>query len=166
MKAMKDLKSARQRFKSMHDRFFVIPNAWNVGEIRLLQKVGFEATTGPAPNGLSKPLRGLIAPRAIEILRPTARGYRFHVHGAWRPDAKVGRMRYALHNKQDASELRFRTLKALWAHVRANDLCSEETDVDDLAHARRLLSPRFEIHDIDIDGVVRVEARAPPPNVE
>ena len=73
------------------------------------------------------------------------------------------RMRYALRNKQDASELRFRTLKALWAHVRANDLCSEETDVDDLA--RRLLSPRFEIHDIDI-GVVRVEARAPPPNVE
>jgi hypothetical protein len=79
---------------------------------------------------------------------------------------KVVRMRYALHNKQDASELRFRTLKALWAHVRANDLCSEETDVADLAHARRLPSPRFEIHDIDIDGVVRVEARAPPPNVE
>jgi 2-methylisocitrate lyase-like PEP mutase family enzyme len=43
MKAMKDLKSARQRFKSMQDRFFVIPNAWNVGEIRLLQKVGFGA---------------------------------------------------------------------------------------------------------------------------
>src|ERR1700744_92175 len=50
--------------------------------------VGLEATAGPAPNGLSKPLRGLIAPRAIEILRLTARGYRFHVHGAWRPDAK------------------------------------------------------------------------------
>ena len=46
------------------------------------------------------------------------------------------------------------------------DLCSEETDVHDLAHARRLLSSRFEIHDIDIDGVVRVEARALPPNVE
>jgi hypothetical protein len=43
---------------------------------------------------------------------------------------------------------------------------SEETDVDDLAHARRLLSPRFEIHDIDIDGVVRVEAPPPAPNVE
>ena len=79
---------------------------------------------------------------------------------------KFVRMRYALHNKQDASELRFRTLRALWAHVRANDLCSEETDVDDLAHARRLLNPRFEIHDIDIDGVVRVEAPPPAPNVE
>jgi hypothetical protein len=79
---------------------------------------------------------------------------------------KIIGMRYALRNKQDASELRFKTLMALWAHVRANDLCSEETDVDDLVHARRLLSPRFEIHDIDIDGVVRVEGRAPPPNVE
>ena len=45
---------------------------------------------------------------------------------------KTVRMRYALHNKQDASELRFRTLKALWAHVRANDLCSEETDIADV----------------------------------
>src|ERR1700729_2504232 len=79
--------------------------------------VGFEATTGPAPNGLSKPLRGLISPRAIEILRLTAHGYRFHVHGVW-TRCKVGRMRYALHNKQEASELRFRTIKALWAHVR------------------------------------------------
>ena len=78
----------------------------------------------------------------------------------------MARMRYALHNRQDASELSFKTLEALWAHVRANDLCSEETDVDDLTHARRLLSPSFEIHDIDIDGVVRVEARAPPPNVD
>src|SRR5580704_13679318 len=40
---MKDLKSARQRFKSMHDRFFVIPNAWSVGEIRQLEKLGFGA---------------------------------------------------------------------------------------------------------------------------
>src|ERR1700744_630925 len=40
---MKDLKSARERFKSMHDRFFVIPNAWNVGEIRQLEKLGFGA---------------------------------------------------------------------------------------------------------------------------
>ena len=79
---------------------------------------------------------------------------------------KIVRMRYALHNKQEASELRFRTLRALWAHVRANDLCSEETDVDALVHARRLMNPRFEIHDIDIDGVVRVEAPPPAPNVE
>jgi hypothetical protein len=49
--------------------------------------------------------------------------------------------------------------------VRSNDLCSEETDVDDVVHARRLLNPRFEIHDFDVDGVVRVEGRAPPPNV-
>jgi len=40
---MKDLKSARQRFKSMHDKFFVIPNAWNVGEVRKLEKLGFRA---------------------------------------------------------------------------------------------------------------------------
>jgi 2-methylisocitrate lyase-like PEP mutase family enzyme len=40
---MKDLKSARQRFRSMHDQFFVIPNAWNVGEIRQLEKLGFGA---------------------------------------------------------------------------------------------------------------------------
>jgi 2-methylisocitrate lyase-like PEP mutase family enzyme len=40
---MTDLKSARQRFKSMHDKFFVIPNAWNVGEVRKLEKLGFGA---------------------------------------------------------------------------------------------------------------------------
>jgi 2-methylisocitrate lyase-like PEP mutase family enzyme len=40
---MKDLKSARERFKSMHDSFFVIPNAWSVGEIRQLEKLGFDA---------------------------------------------------------------------------------------------------------------------------
>ena len=40
---MKDLKSARQRFKSMHDKFFVIPNAWSVGEVRKLEKLGFRA---------------------------------------------------------------------------------------------------------------------------
>jgi hypothetical protein len=79
---------------------------------------------------------------------------------------KIVRMRYALHNRQNASEVRFKTLEALWAHVRAKDLYSEETEVDNLAHARHLLSPRFEIHDIDIDGVVRVEAGAPPSNVD
>jgi 2-methylisocitrate lyase-like PEP mutase family enzyme len=40
---MRDLKSARQRFKSMHGEFFVIPNAWNVGEVRKLEKLGFGA---------------------------------------------------------------------------------------------------------------------------
>jgi 2-methylisocitrate lyase-like PEP mutase family enzyme len=40
---MKDLKSARKHFKSMHSEFFVIPNAWNVGEIRQLEKLGFGA---------------------------------------------------------------------------------------------------------------------------
>src|ERR1700744_3187182 len=40
---MKDLKSARERFKSMHDRFFVLPNAWSVGKIRQLEKLGFGA---------------------------------------------------------------------------------------------------------------------------
>ena len=72
-------------------------------------------------------------------------------------------MKYALHNKREATELRFRTLKELWGHVRAHDLCTVEADVDDVAAARRLLSPDFEIHDFDIDGVVRVEGRDPPP---
>jgi hypothetical protein len=55
-------------------------------------------------------------------------------------------MRYALHDLERSTEARFKTLKELWAHVRADDLCSEQTDVD-------------------IDGVARVEGRAPPPNV-
>ena len=75
-------------------------------------------------------------------------------------------MRYALHNLEDSTELRFRTLKELWAHVRANDLCSEEADVDDIGSARRLLSPKFEIHDFDACGLVRVEGRAPPRNID
>ena len=64
-------------------------------------------------------------------------------------------MRYALHNRENSTELRFKTLKELWTYVRANDLCSEETDVDDVASARRLLSPKYEIHDFDACGVVR-----------
>jgi 2-methylisocitrate lyase-like PEP mutase family enzyme len=40
---MRDLKSPRQRFKLMHGEFFVIPNAWNVGEDRKLEKLGFGA---------------------------------------------------------------------------------------------------------------------------
>jgi 2-methylisocitrate lyase-like PEP mutase family enzyme len=40
---MKDLKATRQRFRSMYDGFFVIPNAWNVGEIRQLEKLDFGA---------------------------------------------------------------------------------------------------------------------------
>jgi hypothetical protein len=50
-----------------------------------------------------------------------------------------------------------RTLKELWAHVRANGLYSEEIDIDDLGHARRLLSDKYEIHDFDLDGIVRIE---------
>jgi 2-methylisocitrate lyase-like PEP mutase family enzyme len=40
---MKDHKSARARFRQMHSEFFVIPNAWNVGEVRQLEKAGFGA---------------------------------------------------------------------------------------------------------------------------
>jgi 2-methylisocitrate lyase-like PEP mutase family enzyme len=40
---MKDLRATRHRFRSMHNDFFVIPNAWNVGEIRQLEKLGFGA---------------------------------------------------------------------------------------------------------------------------
>jgi hypothetical protein len=65
------------------------------------------------------------------------------------PPGNVDRMRYALHDREDASELRFR------AGVRANNLCSEETDVEDVDHARRLPDPRYELHDFDIDGIVR-----------
>lgn len=71
-------------------------------------------------------------------------------------------MRYALHDLENATELKFTTLTELWAHVRANGLCTERTDVNDVAHARRLLSPRYEIRDFDIDGVVRIEGRTPP----
>jgi hypothetical protein len=79
---------------------------------------------------------------------------------------KIDRMRYALPDRKTSSELRFRTLKQLWTHVRDKDLCSEKIDVDDVDHARRLLAPRYEIHDFDIDGVVRIEGRAPPPNID
>jgi hypothetical protein len=72
-------------------------------------------------------------------------------------------MRYALHNREDSTE---KTLNDLWAHVRANDLCSQGTEVDDVASARRLLSPRYEIHDFDACGVVRIEGRGPPRNVD
>jgi 2-methylisocitrate lyase-like PEP mutase family enzyme len=40
---MKDLESKRARLRSVHSDFFVIPNAWNVGEIRQLGKLGFGA---------------------------------------------------------------------------------------------------------------------------
>jgi 2-methylisocitrate lyase-like PEP mutase family enzyme len=40
---MPDIKAARKRFKAMHSEFFVIPNAWSVGEIRQLEKLGFGA---------------------------------------------------------------------------------------------------------------------------
>jgi hypothetical protein len=76
------------------------------------------------------------------------------------------RMRYALRSKNDSTEFRFKTLKELWAHVRANGLYSEEIDIDDLGHARRLLSDKYEIHDFDLDGIVRIEGRAPPRNID
>jgi hypothetical protein len=75
-------------------------------------------------------------------------------------------MRYALHYRDDFTELKFKTLKELWAHVRANDLCSEQTDIGDVASARRLLRPKYEIHDFDACGVVRVEGRVPPRNID
>jgi hypothetical protein len=75
-------------------------------------------------------------------------------------------MRYALHDKRDSTELRFQTLNDLWAHVRTHALCSEETDPKDVGHARRLLDPNFEIHDFDQDGVVRIEGRARPQNID
>jgi hypothetical protein len=62
-------------------------------------------------------------------------------------------MRYALRDLERSTEVRFKTLKELWAHVRCNDLCSEETDIDDVVHTRRLLSPRFDIHDFDTSGL-------------
>jgi hypothetical protein len=72
-------------------------------------------------------------------------------------------MRYALHSLRDSTELRFRTLKELWTHVRANGLCTEETDVDDIHSARRVLNPLYAIHDFDACGVVRIEPRLVPP---
>ena len=69
-------------------------------------------------------------------------------------------LKYALHYKRNSTEFRFGTLKEFWAYVRANGLCTVEAD--DIAHAGRLLSPDFEIHDYDIDGVVRIEGRDSP----
>jgi 2-methylisocitrate lyase-like PEP mutase family enzyme len=40
---MRDIKSVRAKFRAMHSKFFIIPNAWNVGEIRHLEKAGFGA---------------------------------------------------------------------------------------------------------------------------
>jgi hypothetical protein len=50
---MQDLKSARERFKSMHDRFFVIPNAWSVGGfLAAAASIAFEkAADGLKRNG-------------------------------------------------------------------------------------------------------------------
>lgn len=61
-------------------------------------------------------------------------------------------MRYALHNVEDSTEVRFRTLDELWQHVQANGLCSGEPP-------QCVLNPRFEIHDFDACGVVRTEPR-------
>jgi hypothetical protein len=82
------------------------------------------------------------------------------------PEDRDHPMRYALHYREDSTEFKFKTLKDLWAHVRANDLCSEQTDIGDVASARRLLRPKYEIHDFDACGVVRVEGRAPPRNID
>jgi hypothetical protein len=48
-------------------------------------------------------------------------------------------MRYALHHRENSTELRFRTLKELWTHVRAESLCVDVTDIDDVNRARRSL---------------------------
>jgi len=49
-------------------------------------------------------------------------------------------MRYALHNNEDSSERRFKTLKELWSYVRKHDLCSEQVDVTGMADAQKLLA--------------------------
>jgi hypothetical protein len=68
-------------------------------------------------------------------------------------------MRYALHNVEDSTEVKFPTLDALWRHVRANGLCSQESGAED-ASTRPILNPKFEIHDFDACGVVRTEPRS------
>ena len=68
-------------------------------------------------------------------------------------------MRYALHNVEDSTEVRFPTLDALWQYVRANGLCSQESDAED-ASPWPILNPKFEIHDFDACGVVRTEPRS------
>jgi hypothetical protein len=68
-------------------------------------------------------------------------------------------MRYALHNVEDSTEVKFPTLDALWQYVRANGLCSQDGDADD-ASTRPVLNPKFEIHDFDASGVVRTEPRS------
>jgi hypothetical protein len=68
-------------------------------------------------------------------------------------------MRYALHNVEDSTEVKFPTLDALWQYVWANGLCSQESDADD-ASSWLILNPKFEIHDFDACGVVRTERRS------
>jgi len=67
-------------------------------------------------------------------------------------------MRYALHNVEDSTEVRFPTLDALWQYVRANGLCLQESDAED-ASSWPIRNPKFEIHDFDACGVVRTEPR-------
>jgi hypothetical protein len=63
-------------------------------------------------------------------------------------------MRYALHNVEDSTEVKFPTLDALWQYVWANGLYSQESDAED-ASSRLILNPKFEIHDFDACGAVR-----------
>jgi hypothetical protein len=39
----KNMKAVRAHFRELHDEFLVIPNAWSVGEIGILEKLGFKA---------------------------------------------------------------------------------------------------------------------------
>jgi 2-methylisocitrate lyase-like PEP mutase family enzyme len=39
----KNMKAVRAHFSELHDEFLVIPNAWSVGEIGILEKLGFKA---------------------------------------------------------------------------------------------------------------------------
>lgn len=74
-------------------------------------------------------------------------------------------MRYALHNVEDSTEVRFPTLDALWEYVWANGLCSQESDAKS-ASSRLVLHPKFEIHDFDACGAVRTEPRSQSPRTD
>jgi NADH:ubiquinone oxidoreductase subunit len=68
-------------------------------------------------------------------------------------------MKNALYCIEDGSTVKFPTEYEAWLHVRANGLCSEEIDNEDLPR-RRILNPKYEIHTYDPDGTLIAMSRA------
>src|ERR1700754_2768467 len=61
------------------------------------------------------------------------------------------RMKYSLFCVDDQTETPFPTEDAIWTYARANGLCKEVIDNEDLP-PRRVLDPRYEIHHYSVEG--------------